>query len=140
MIPFSYDKYKAGVPVIRRDGGTPPITVIPTPAGETGRKFVAVYASGCSYPHNANGFYIGGSNPHNGDIGHPDPTPKYRPWTPDEAIGQRVRLKGGGNHLHIIVSTTDLHVGFSGNCVTFQALLDSCETLNGKPCGVEVGE
>lgn len=140
MIPFSYDKYKAGTPVIRRDGGTPPIAVVETPDGHDLAKLVAVFGNGNSYPVAADGKMWASET--GNDIGHPDPKPKYRPWTPEEVppcceIREKTQPKG---NRRMILSVDDRSVITWEGRIIFSALLDNYETLNGKPCGVEVGE
>lgn len=67
----------------------------------------------------------------------PDIVPGYRPWTPAEAMGQKIRVKGSDAPLYHI-HTADVKEAYIGNKgkASYEAILEHYETLDGKPCGV----
>lgn len=67
------------------------------------------------------------------------PKPKYRPWTPAEAIGKVVRCKGNAmtQLLHLITSAGN-NVIVDGRSVPLTYLLQDYEQPDGTPCGVLV--
>ena len=74
------------------------------------------------------------------------PAPKYRPWTPEEAIGKAVRSRKSVNGwnsktLYIVISANEDVATFSADrWVSFNCLRDCFVTADGLPCGVEVTE
>ncbi len=77
---------------------------------------------------------------HHLDLFHPVGEPVFRPWTPAEALGQKVRLKS--NHARVsIVSAVDGEFCRVGKHSPHLAgLLATYETIDGRPCGVEVAQ
>lgn len=80
-------------------------------------------------------------NPHRYRIAQ---EPKLRPWTPEEALGQKVRMKDRRiKHLWTITFTAEKgsFVGTTPGNHAGENLpswyLTNCETIDGKPCGVE---
>lgn len=69
------------------------------------------------------------------------PAPKYRPWTPEEAIGRQIREIARPHNIYLIVLVSDRFAwtgpGTTGR--TFETILRElvCHP-DGSPCGVEV--
>ena len=63
--------------------------------------------------------------------------PTYRPWTPEEALGHKIREKGREVPLYYIhtANVTEVHVDHNRG-TTYESLLQNFETVYGKPCGV----
>ncbi len=67
------------------------------------------------------------------------PKLKHRTWTAEEAIGQKVRDKATGRFCMITEADPSASTArLSQHWVDLLTLLHAYETLDGKPCGVEV--
>lgn len=65
--------------------------------------------------------------------------PEYRPWTPEEAIGMVVNLKG--SDIKQLITSSGPHYCFLGSdAYSYKALLAEFTRLDGSPCGVEITE
>jgi hypothetical protein len=65
------------------------------------------------------------------------PQPAYRPWTPEEALGQKVRRKGSHEPLILITRVTSGGAAsVHGMLMSVEEVLKDYETLDGQPCGV----
>lgn len=67
----------------------------------------------------------------------PKPVKKYRPWTPEEAVGKVVRRNDG--EARMITGASGLYFAFGDRCYTFEKIVElGYKMLDGSPCGVEV--
>jgi len=69
------------------------------------------------------------------------PEPKFRPWTPEECVGKKIRYKRAPFRVAIITSATagtiNSDLNADGNN---QWYLENCEQLDGSPCGIVITE
>lgn len=66
------------------------------------------------------------------------PEPELRNWTPEEALGKKVRAKTTPGSVSLVIMVNADNVFISTGWVSYTGLRKTYEQIDGSPCGVQV--